>query len=104
MDVFTALADPTRLKIIEMIALRGRLSSGDIGDHFDISAPAISQHLKVLREAGLVIVETKGQQRIYSLNLGGVDQITGWIERMHKMWVLSHAPSPKAKIKKARAS
>ena len=67
MDVFTALAVPTRRNIIEMLASRGRLSATDIYDKFNASPPAISQHLKVLREVNLVQVEKQGQQRIHHL-------------------------------------
>ena len=56
MDRFTALADPTRRAILEMLARRGEMPAGDIAAQFDVSAPAISQHLKALREAGLVLV------------------------------------------------
>ena len=53
-DIFNALAEPTRRDIIEMLATKGQLSASDISTSFKVSAPAISQHLKVLREARLV--------------------------------------------------
>ena len=68
MDMFSALAEPTRRSILEMLASEGRLSASEIADRFPVSAPAISQHLKVLREAKLVQVEKRAQQRIYEIN------------------------------------
>ncbi len=68
MDVFTALADPTRRAIVELLADGGQLSSSAIAGQFPVSAPAISQHLKVLREANLVEMEKQAQWRIYRVN------------------------------------
>lgn len=82
MDTFSALADPSRRRIIELIATSGRLSATDISKRFDVSAPAISQHLKVLREAKLVDMEKKAQQRIYSLNTDSLRSIETWIKKL----------------------
>lgn len=68
MDRFAALADSNRRRIIELIAANGEMASTDISNEFEISAPAISQHLKVLRKADLVKMEKRAQQRIYSIN------------------------------------
>ena len=86
MITFAALADPTRFHIIEMLAQRGRLPVREISRQFSISAPAISQHLKVLKEANLVCVEVQAQQRIYSLNPQGISDIEGWVSKMRQMW------------------
>ena len=86
MDTFTALADPTRRKIIEMIASRGELAATDISDNFSISPPAISQHLKVLREVKLVRMEKRAQQRIYSIDTNGISEIESWLATMRRMW------------------
>ena len=86
MDRFTALADPTRRAILEMLARRDEMAATDIADHFDISAPAISQHLKVLREAGLVIMERRAQQRIYRLNTAAMREIENWAHRLQQQW------------------
>jgi DNA-binding transcriptional ArsR family regulator len=80
-----ALADPTRRRIVELLARRDR-AAGEIVAEFDVSAPAISQHLKVLREAGLVTVRTEGQHRIHSLNPAGLDEISAWLERTRQFW------------------
>lgn len=86
MDTFTALADPTRRNIIEMIANRGELSARDISDNFSVSAPAISQHLKVLRETNLVRMEKRAQKRIYSIDTEGFKETSDWLEQMRTMW------------------
>lgn len=86
MDSFLALADPTRRHIVEMLAASGQLAAGDIASKFETSAPAISQHLKVLREADLVRMEKRAQQRIYSLNDGALDDMQAWINNMRKFW------------------
>ena len=86
MDMYQALADPNRRRIIELIALKGQLTSTDIADKFDISAPAISQHLKILREAKLVDMEKHAQQRIYTLNRESFDDIQKWINKMQELW------------------
>lgn len=85
MDAFTALADPTRRQILEMLG-RGRRAAGEIGQSFTLSAPAISQHLKALREAGLVRVEVRGQRRIYSLDPEGLEEMDRWIRQVRQFW------------------
>jgi len=85
MDAFTALADPTRRRIVEMLA-QGALSAGEIGEEFTVSAPAISQHLKALREAGLVRVTVAGQRRIYALDPAGIDTFDQWVRRVRAYW------------------
>jgi len=80
-----ALADPTRRRIVEMLSER-ELSAGEIGSGFAMSAPAISQHLKVLKDAGLVNVRAQGQHRIHSLNVSGFDEIEAWLHRMRGFW------------------
>ena len=82
MSIFTALADPTRLKIIEMLAKEGTLSVARINEPFDMSAPAVSQHLKVLRDTDMVVVSQKGQMRFYKLNMSKIEQLEGWVNRI----------------------
>jgi len=86
MDTFSALAEPRRREIIELIARKGSLSATDISDQFNISASAISQHLKVLREAKLVDVERRHQMRIYTINTSSLQEIERWIGKINKMW------------------
>ena len=86
MDTFSALAEPTRRRIIEMIATSGRMSATDISDKFKVSPPAISQHLKVLREAKLVDMEKSAQMRIYTINTNSLLEIGDWTSKMAKLW------------------
>lgn len=86
MDAFTALAEPNRRRIMEMIASEGEMTSTDISMRFNITAPAISQHLKVLRQAGLVQMEKRAQQRIYSIHPQGVDEMWEWLNKMRAHW------------------
>ncbi len=82
MDMFSALAEPTRRNILEMLAKSGQLSASDISDKFKVSPPAISQHLKVLREARLVDMEKRAQQRIYQINPDARE----WVKKMTLLW------------------
>ncbi len=85
MDSLTALADPTRRQIVELLG-RGERASGDIAEQFDISAPAVSQHLKVLKEARLVQVRVEGQRRVYSLDPEGLQMIDEWLAEVRRFW------------------
>jgi DNA-binding transcriptional ArsR family regulator len=80
-----ALADPTRRRIVELLAQRDR-TTGELVDEFDVSAPAISQHLNVLREAGLVVTRAEGQTRVQSLNPAGLDEVGAWLEKTRSFW------------------
>lgn len=86
MDIFDALADPTRRKILELLASQGRLSAREIYAHFSVSPPAISQHLKVLREAKLVIMEKHAQQRIYQINTETMQELEQWTQQLEQEW------------------
>lgn len=81
MDTFTAIAEPTRRHILEMLSARGNMPATDIYRGFRSSPPAISQHLKVLREAKLVRVEKRAQQRIYYLNPEPMRELEKWIKQ-----------------------
>ena len=85
MDTFTALADPTRRKIIESLAA-GEASFGELAVNFEMSRPAVSQHLKVLREAGIVTSRAEAQRRIYRLNDEGLDELEAWLLRVREYW------------------
>jgi DNA-binding transcriptional ArsR family regulator len=86
MDKFSALADPNRRKIIELLAKQGQLSATQIYEHFQVSPQAISQHLKVLREANLVQVEKRAQQRIYRIDTDAMLDLEGWARNMRQLW------------------
>ena len=86
MDVFSAIAQPTRRTILEMLAGRGQLSATDIARRFRVSPPAISQHLKILREARLVRMHKHRQQRIYQINPEAVHEVETWARQMEVLW------------------
>lgn len=86
MDVYSAIAEPTRRHIIEMLAREGELPASDIYDKFPVSAPAISQHLKILRDTDLVKVEKRAQQRIYRVNPKSIMEMEAWIKKLSKVW------------------
>jgi DNA-binding transcriptional ArsR family regulator len=85
MRSLNVLADPTRRRIVEMLAT-GSMSSGDIARCFDVSAPAISQHLRTLRDAKLVRVRAQAQKRFYELDPEGVGELADWIARIRSFW------------------
>jgi len=85
-QLFNAIAEPTRRNIIELLASNGELSATTISDNFDVSAPAISQHLKILREANLVRIEKRAQQRIYQINPDAMSEIGEWVQKTTEQW------------------
>jgi len=82
---FRALGDPTRRQILAVLA-EGETSVSAIAGEFALSQPAISQHLKVLRDAGLVRVRPHAQQRLYSVNAEEVAEAGAWMLRMSGLW------------------
>ena len=85
MDTFIALADPTRRQIIESLAA-GETSFGTLADQFEMSRPAVSQHLKVLRDVGIVTSRADAQRRIYRLSDDGLDEVDAWLGKVQKYW------------------
>lgn len=85
MQSLHAIADPTRRRIVELLAVRDR-TAGELVQEFDMSAPAISQHLNVLREAGLVTTRAEGQSRIQALKPDGLDDLEAWLEKTRSVW------------------
>lgn len=95
MHAFDVLGDPVRRLILELLADRRRLdgsamAAGDIaaaiGDEFGISQPAVSQHLKVLRESGFATVTAAGQRRLYAVDDGPLREVDAWLERYRAFW------------------
>lgn len=82
---FAALADPTRQRIVEMLA-SGALCAGDIAGRFELSPPAISQHLKALKAAKLVKVKAEAQKRIYELDPEGLAEVSEWVTKIRAFW------------------
>ena len=85
MQSLTAIADPTRRRIVELLAVRDR-TAGELVEEFNLSAPAISQHLNILRESGLIVTRAEGQSRIQSLNPDGFDDLEAWLEKTRSVW------------------
>lgn len=76
-----AMADPVRQEILNLLKDQS-LSAGEIGAHFEISAPAVSRHLSILREAGLVRIRKEGSFVIYTLNTSMVEEVIFWLVRL----------------------
>ena len=89
MHAFDVLGDPVRRRILELLA-EGELSSGEIVEEisrdFGISQPAVSQHLKVLRENGFATVRKAGTQRRYSVATEPLREVDAWIDRFRAFW------------------
>ena len=86
MQSLIALADPNRRRIVEMLAGQ-ELSAGEIVAGFEISAPAVSQHLKVLKEASIVRARVDGQRRIYALDPAGFAELDQWMSSIRRFWI-----------------
>lgn len=84
-DVFQAIADPTRRQIINLIAQKS-MNLNTIADNFDISRPAISQHIKILTECGLISIKQQGRERYCEAKLKQLRQVSNWIEQYRKLW------------------
>jgi DNA-binding transcriptional ArsR family regulator len=88
-NAFDVLGDPVRRRILELLA-HGERSSGEvvnaIADEFGISQPAVSQHLKVLRESGFATVRPDGTRRLYSIDLAGIDEVDLWLSNLRSFW------------------
>ena len=84
--LFAALSDPTRLGIVERLLASGPQSAGELGDVAAISAPAVSRHLKVLREAAVIRQEIDGPRRIYSVAPEAMRAISDWTLTHRAFW------------------
>jgi DNA-binding transcriptional ArsR family regulator len=86
---FDVLGDPVRRRILELLA-DGERSSGEVSsvvrEEFGISQPAVSQHLKVLREAGFAVVRPDGTRRLYSVGSAPLQEIDAWLDRFRRYW------------------
>lgn len=84
-DVFQAIADPTRREIINFVAYNP-LNLNAIAENFDVSRPAISQHIKILTECGLIMIKKQGRERVCEARLTQLNEVSEWIERYRKLW------------------
>jgi DNA-binding transcriptional ArsR family regulator len=89
MEAFDVLGDPVRRRILELVA-DGELAAGAIGDpiqrEFGISQPAVSQHLRVLRESGFLSVRPDGVRRLYAVDPAGLRDVDAWLGRFRRFW------------------
>lgn len=84
-DVFQAIADPTRRDILGLLT-REPLNLNSIAANFEVSRPAISQHIKVLNESGLVVIRQKGRQRFCYIQPKKIKEVDEWLEPFRRMW------------------
>ncbi|MBI5669963.1 MAG: winged helix-turn-helix transcriptional regulator [Chloroflexi bacterium] len=84
-DVFTAIAHPVRRRILETLA-RGGMTANALAKPFDISRSAVSQHLSILLESGLVTATRKGREHVYQLRPDNLNQVYEWISQYERFW------------------
>lgn len=89
-DVFVALADPTRRSILTMLADEP-LPVRQLSERFPVTRPAISRHLRILKEAGLVVDHKQGRQRLYAVQPDQLAELREWIRRFDRHWEASLA-------------
>ncbi|MDB4994250.1 MAG: ArsR family transcriptional regulator [Myxococcaceae bacterium] len=83
-ETFTALAEPNRLRIVELLRAGAR-PVGEIGERLHLQQPQVSKHLRVLKDAGLVAVEVRAQQRFYELRPEPLRELNAWLERFREI-------------------
>ena len=84
-DVFQAIADPNRREIMDLLAKK-TLTLNEVADHFDISRPAISKHVKILTECGLIMIKQEGRERYCSADFRKLGEVSEWVNRYHRFW------------------
>ncbi len=84
--VMGALADPTRLAMVERLLEEGKLSAGDLAQPFAVSKPAISRHLKVLEESGIIERKIEAQYRYFCVRRAAFREIEDWVQRYRRCW------------------
>lgn len=85
-DVFQAIADPTRRQIIEMLAKRS-LNLNEIAENFDVTRQAVSLHVKILTECGLVIIKKQGRERYCEAKLEQLGEVADWAAQCRQFWM-----------------
>src|SRR5579863_58819 len=84
-DVFQAIADPTRREIINLITHRS-LNLNSVAENFEVSRPAISKHIKILIECGLVVIKQHGRERYCEARLEKLHEVSDWVDEYRKFW------------------
>lgn len=85
-DTFAALGDPTRFAIVETLLAQGEQPAGALHERFDVTAPAVSRHLKVLREAQIISQRVNGKQRLYAVKPEALQAINDWSMSYQRFW------------------
>ena len=85
MEALAALADPIRRELLALLA-QGELAAGELAGRFPVSRPAVSRHLRVLREAGLVSSRVEGRRRLYALDPRPLRELDEWLEPYRDLW------------------
>lgn len=86
-DVFQAIADPTRRQIISLVA-KQPLNVNSIAEKFDVSRQAVSLHVKILTECGLIIIKQQGRERYCEAKLQKLEEVSDWVEQYRKFWTM----------------
>ena len=84
-DVFQVIGDPSRRKMLSLLC-EDRLTINSLADHFDMSRPAVSKHVKILYNAGFISIEESGRERYCSLKKDGFDELKNWISFFDAFW------------------
>ncbi len=84
-DTFRAIGDPTRRAILDLLSERER-TVGELVERFDVSQPALSQHLRVLRDAGLVAPRKDGRRRVYRIEAEPLREVYDWVSHYERFW------------------
>jgi DNA-binding transcriptional ArsR family regulator len=84
-DVFQAISDPVRRDILELVAKKP-MNPNAVADHFEVSRQAVSKHIKILSECGLLSLRIEGREYYYSLQAKKLEEVNEWLEPFRKMW------------------
>jgi DNA-binding transcriptional ArsR family regulator len=84
-DVFQAIADPNRRAILNLLATQGLTLNG-VAEKFRISRPAVSRHIKILKECGLIVIHQQGRERYCEARLDGLQEVSDWVEKSRRLW------------------
>jgi DNA-binding transcriptional ArsR family regulator len=84
--ILPALAEPHRRQIVELLVSKGQMNATDIARRFEITPAAVSQHLKVLRNARVLTMEKQAQRRLYQINPAAFDELEAWLRKMKETW------------------
>jgi DNA-binding transcriptional ArsR family regulator len=84
-DVFQAIADPTRREIIGLLANKSLTLNG-VAENFAVSRPAISKHIKILTQCGLIVIKQQGRERYCQVDFNKLKEVNDWVTQFHSFW------------------